>query len=76
MKIYCNQCDSKFSKQSNLTTHIKLLHEGIRYECIQCDYVFTNRSNLRNHIRSRHEGVKYDCKSKIFKLKILKSKII
>ena len=44
-----------------LTTHIKSVHEGVKYACNQCDKQYTDHSSLRKHIQSTHEGVEYAC---------------
>ena len=54
VKYACDQCDYQFTRQSNLTEHIKSKHEGVKYACDQCDYQFTQKSNLRTHIKNKH----------------------
>ena len=53
--------DCKATQQSHHTTHIKSVHEEVKYKCNQCDFTFTDTSNLRRHIQSKHEEVKYGC---------------
>ena len=67
VKYSCNQCDSNFSKQSNLNRHKMSVHEGFKYYCIQCDYIFSWQSSLKTQKMSVHEGVKFSfnlCDSK------------
>ena len=47
------------TQQSHHTTHIKSVHEEVKYKGNQCDCTFTDNGNLRQHIQSKHEGVKY-----------------
>ena len=57
----CNQCESKFKQKTNLTVHIRSIHEGDKYACNHCDHKATQQSNLKTHIRSKHKGVMYAC---------------
>ena len=57
----CDQCERQFSDRSNLRTHIKSIHEGVKYPCDQCHYQATKRTNLENHVKSKHEGMKFAC---------------
>ena len=43
IKYSCNQCDSKFSQQSNLKTHEISVHERVKYSCYQCDSKFSQQ---------------------------------
>ena len=52
IKYSCNHCDSEFTLQSSLQTHIQSKHEGINYPCNQCDYQATRRYKLQTHIKS------------------------
>ena len=62
-KLYCVECDKRFSGSSALSKHKKAVHEGVIYECIQCDYKATQKANLKLHIESIHEGMKrFQCK--------------
>ena len=60
-KYACNLCNEIFTNQSELTSHITSMHEGIKYACKQCDYQATTQSSLKTHIQSLHEGAKYAC---------------
>ena len=52
-----------YKKESfiDLLTHIKSIHEGVKFPCEQCDYKATWKVNLLTHIKSIHEGVKFPC---------------
>ena len=58
----CDQCDKQFTMQGHLNSHIKSVHESVKYACNECDYQFSTQGNLKKHIQSKHEGVKYACK--------------
>ena len=38
----------------SLTTHKKLVHEGVKYSCSQCDHQFKNQGYLEGHKLSVH----------------------
>ena len=44
---------------SNLLTHLKSIHKGVKYPCDQCDFKGTDKSSLLRHLNSKHKGVKY-----------------
>ena len=54
VKYACDQCDSQFTQQSDLTRHIQSKHEGVKYACDQCDYQATQQNNLGRHIKIKH----------------------
>ena len=61
----CDHCQSQFTRKDSLRTHIKLLHEGMKYPCNQCDYQAPQKHNLIIHVKSRHEGLECDqCQKK------------
>ena len=49
--------------QKTLRSHIKVQHDGLRYNCDLCSFSSTGQSSLRLHIRTKHEGVQYKCDS-------------
>ena len=57
-KSDCNQCERKFSSKSNLNSHIKSKHEGIKYTCDQCEFKATKSYYIKSHIQQIHETVK------------------
>merc|ERR1712150_335273 len=57
----CPECGKEFNQRSNMLTHYRSIHEGIKYPCNQCDYQFTDKGNLQKHIQYKHEGIRYPC---------------
>ena len=57
----CEPCQKTYSKQSNLTAHIKSKHEGVKYACDHCDRQFPVKGTLTKHIQAKHEGIEYPC---------------
>ena len=48
-----------FCQLSNLKTHIKSVHEGLKnHKCDLCDKKFGHSSVLKKHIKGIHEGLK------------------
>ena len=62
-KYFCYQCNFKaLSKSSShLQTHIRSVHEGVKYPCDQCNHKASTSTNLHRHMKSVHDGVKYPC---------------
>ena len=46
---------------SDLKTHKRSNHKGVKYKCDQCDYQAATGSHLKTHKRSIHKEVKYKC---------------
>ena len=59
--IPCNICDNKFHSHSNLTTHVKTVHEGFKVSCNQCGREFGQKSTLKRHRKIVHEGFRFKC---------------
>ena len=54
----CPQCDYRSKHKSNVTSHIKSKHLGIRkYKCEECSELFHTQQNLDYHMRT-HTGEK------------------
>lgn len=47
--------------KGHLQTHIKSVHEGLKFQCPQCEHKATRERNLHMHIKSVHEGLKFQC---------------
>ena len=57
----CNQCELKFSNQSNLTRHIKSQHEE-KVSCDQCEKQFKRKDCLKEHYQAAHDKKEFVCK--------------
>ena len=52
----CSLCDAEYTLKGNLKKHIKLIHDGERFECTICENVsFTQKHTLTKHVESVHE---------------------
>ncbi|PHH62586.1 hypothetical protein CDD81_6901 [Ophiocordyceps australis] len=67
-------CDKRFTKKSNLSAHMRTIHQGLRFVCGQvllsgpdyqgwsndqgCGDSFKTKANLENHVRFHHLGQK------------------
>ena len=60
-KHECKHRHKTFSRSGALCTHIKSVHEGVKYACEQCDNQFTQQCKLRAHILSKHKGIQFEC---------------
>lgn len=61
IKISCPLCPESFAKKSNLTRHIKSIHERVMHQCPFCSKSIADKSNLNKHIRNRHGGFMHQC---------------
>ena len=62
-RIKREQCLYTIALQKTLRSHIRVQHDGLRYNCDLCSFSSTGQSSLRLHIRTKHEGVQYKCDS-------------
>jgi uncharacterized C2H2 Zn-finger protein len=44
-----------------MMSHVKSVHEGVKYDCPHCQKVFTRRKRMAEHVQSVHEGVPHGC---------------
>ena len=52
----CLHCAAAFGTASNLTTHVRTVHEKRRdHACPHCAAAFGTASNLTKHVRAVHE---------------------
>merc|ERR1711936_696228 len=56
-RINCDECEATFSSGSNLYTHKKSKHGGVKFPCTEaeCDYQATQQGNLKRHIQQNHQ---------------------
>ena len=68
----CNICNKQFKIKSDLTGHVKQVHEKGNIQCNICNVNFKNKSDLRKHVHSQHKEIGkkcVDCK-KLFRSKM------
>ena len=59
----CPSCKYKATTMIILNTHIKAMHEGVKFQCTFCDYKTSLKSNVGKHEESKHSGKKFRCES-------------
>ena len=59
---YCILCEYQTHARTSLLSHIKSVHEAVRFPCDHCSYEGTTASNLRSHIIAKHETEPLRCK--------------
>ena len=57
VKVVCPICSKECSK-SNLSQHIKTIHEKIKVECVHCNKKYYNTATLNKHIKAVHDKIK------------------
>ena len=55
--LKCNKCENRYLDRNCYRRHVKIEHEGLRYECKLCGKEFRNAEGLKNH-RNIHLGIK------------------
>jgi len=66
---YCDKCDKKCQKRSDLINHVETVHEGLSFDCLECDHKATRKWNLKAHVDLVHRGIfkeKYVYEKKFF----------
>ena len=63
----CNECDYTTKYQHRLKNHIRIYHDGVRFECNQCDKVYKIAKQLQKHETSDHERNLIQCEKCKFK---------
>ena len=54
-KYFCDSCNFQASYRSDVISHKKIVHEGIRKKCDECDYQSKHTRELRNHMEKQHQ---------------------
>ena len=44
------------TQKEDLLSHIKSIHEGVKFPCEQCDYKATQKGHLMKHMKSVHKS--------------------
>lgn len=52
----CEICGKSFSKNSNLSSHFKKVHQGLRWRCHLCGADQVSKHSHKRHYESRHNG--------------------
>ena len=73
----CAQCDKRFSKASEVTKHVKEIHQKIKeFPCKKCEKSFVQFSELKQHFEKVHvqarDHVCKDCGKTFHSEKVLK----
>ena len=63
----CNICGLLKRGISELKTHIKLVHDGVKLSCDECNYKTAYKWTLKTHKSSVHEGINFNCDKCDFK---------
>jgi len=50
----CTECGKTCSEKSNLTKHVRSMHEGIVYPCTHCDHKAKQTGHLKSHMKAKH----------------------
>ena len=60
-QLKCEECEYVAKRSSNLSTHVRSVHEGVVYHCEKCRYHSKSKHNLAIHIQSKHDGIMFPC---------------
>ena len=57
----CAQCGFASKRSSNLSKHVRSVHEGVVYHCEKCQFHSKSKYHLAFHIQSKHDGIVFPC---------------
>ena len=57
----CSHCEYKATLKHHLQTHIKSVHQGIKFQCPRCEHKATQKGDINRHVKSVHEDQKFSC---------------
>ena len=58
----CPTCGKNYPSKGEVNKHIRIVHEGIRFECELCKKKYISKQALNIHFETTHEGKKPDVK--------------
>lgn len=72
-RFKCEKCDAAFGYPCDLAEHIKVQHEGKRYNCsyLGCLITFTTRTGATKHLQEVHSKNRLSLKKKLDRKEIL-----
>ena len=59
--LSCSLCEFKTKRDDNLKSHIRIEHEGVRYNCESCKFIAKCPQYLTLHKKVVHDGFRYKC---------------
>ena len=57
----CERCDYKSKYKSNLLSHKKAAHGGVKFICDQCEFSTKSNQYLKIHVDVKHNGIVFQC---------------
>ena len=58
----CNLCDYQGNRKDALNSHIRIVHEGVKYPCPHCTFQGRYKSTLDTHLRVAHSmTLQHEC---------------
>ena len=57
----CTECDFVAKRSSDLSKHVRSVHEGVVYHCEKCQFHSKSKYHLAIHIQSKHDGIVFPC---------------
>ena len=56
MPVECTLCEKSYPSQSKLNDHIKVIHEGKRWQCTACPKTYSSKFTLTRHEKKEHNS--------------------
>ena len=61
-RVKCETCNKEFARPEALRKHVRVAHEGLRFDCEQCDLKFKSNEGRKKHFIQFHETKKIELK--------------